>query len=301
MGKFGDFNSICSKTALPLCSVVKSNKDTNFPGILPQCYARSVELANTLIFQVGTSFVHFGGLVVILIIIFNVRSKYTAIGRLELLFFNYLFTALTIASLVVDCGVSPPGSTTYGYFVAAQIGLAASCCWSLAYNGLLGFQLWEDGTRMSMIAVRLTAIVAFALNFIVALLTFKGWAGDTIDKSHTMGLFVVMYLLNALSLLMYVLSQVVLLVFYLKNWWALGALSLGLFFFVAAQIITYTASIYICEGVNHYIDGLFFGTLANLFAVMMIYKYWDMITADDLEFSVNSENSNGMINYDDFK
>ena len=40
-----------------------------------------------MIFQIGNAFVHFGGLIILLIIIFNVRAKYTAIGRKEMLFF----------------------------------------------------------------------------------------------------------------------------------------------------------------------------------------------------------------------
>lgn len=47
----------------------------------------------------------------------------------------------------------------------------------------------------------------------------------------------------------------------------------------------------ICVGVKHYIDGTFFGVLCLLFAVMMVYKYWDSITKEDLEFSVGSKQS----------
>jgi hypothetical protein len=37
------------------------------------------------------------------------------------------------------------------------------------------------------------------------------------------------------------------------------------------------------------VDGLFFGTICTLLAVMMVYKYWDSITKEDLEFSVGSK------------
>lgn len=40
---------------------------------------------------------------------------------------------------------------------------------------------------------------------------------------------------------------------------------------------------------KHYIDGLFFGVICNLLAVMMVYKFWDDITKEDLEFSVGSK------------
>lgn len=45
---FGSFDFICEQAALPLCALVG-----NSTGIEPICYARNVELANTLIFQAG--------------------------------------------------------------------------------------------------------------------------------------------------------------------------------------------------------------------------------------------------------
>jgi Chitin synthase export chaperone len=36
-------------------------------------------------------------------------------------------------------------------------------------------------------------------------------------------------------------------------------------------------------------DGMFFGDLFMLLAVMMVYKYWDSITQEDLEFAVGGK------------
>ncbi|EGV63653.1 hypothetical protein CANTEDRAFT_114692 [Yamadazyma tenuis ATCC 10573] len=284
---FGSFEELCKHTSLPLCSVIStSNSTSEFTrGVLPQCYSRSVELANTMIFSVGNAFIHFATLGVLLIILFNVRAKYTAIGRTEMLFFFYLFIGLTVSSLVVDCGVTPPSSSSYAYFVAVQMGLAGSCCISLLYNGLLCFQFWEDGSRRSMWILRLVSIGWFIVNFFIAIFTFKNW-GTGLSTTNTTGLFVVGYVLNAFILFVYVVSQVALVLFALDSYWPLGAICLGVFFFVAGQVLMYVFSEKICEGATHYIDGVFFATVCNTFTVMMIYKFWDMITTDDLEFSV---------------
>jgi hypothetical protein len=45
---FGSFDFICEQAALPLCALVGSKN-----GIEPICYARNIEIANTLIFQAG--------------------------------------------------------------------------------------------------------------------------------------------------------------------------------------------------------------------------------------------------------
>lgn len=284
---FGSFDDICAKLSLPLCAVVGSVDPKLFfdTGVIPKCYARPVELANTMIFQVGNAFVHFGGLIILLIIVFNVRAKYTAIGRKEMLYFFYLVLGLIVLSLIVDCGVSPPSLGSYAYFVALQLGLALAVCAALMYNGIVCFQFWEDGTRKLMLLLYLVLFIWFAVNFIVSIITFKSW-GTSLNNRDTTGMFVGSFVINAIIVAAYIVSQIVLVLFALRNYWLLGAISLAVFFFAAGQVLTYAVSQEICNGANHYIDGLFFGSLCNLFTVMMIYKYWDMITTDDLEFSV---------------
>lgn len=284
---FGSFNSICSKAAFPLCSVVASVDENSYfsRGIVPECYAQSVELANTMIFQIGNAFIQFGGIIIVLVIIFNVRAKYTAIGRTEMLTFYYLIIALLVSTLVVDCGVSPPSSLSYAYFVSVQLGLASASCICLLYNGFLCFQFWEDGTKFSMWLLRIISGSWFIVNFIISLITFKSW-NTSLNPNATLALFIVTYVINALILFIYLVSQIILVIFALHNLWLIGALFLAVFFFVAGQICCYVIPLTICNGTHHYIDGLFFASLGNVFTIMMIYKFWDMITTDDLEFSV---------------
>ena len=78
---FGDFATICRKTAVPLCSLVgPPSSIAGSTGIEPNCYARSIELANTIIFQGGVDFMHIIALIMTTIMIIHVRSKFTAVG-----------------------------------------------------------------------------------------------------------------------------------------------------------------------------------------------------------------------------
>lgn len=80
---FGGFNSICQKAAIPLCSLVgPASSISGSTGIIPNCYARNIELANTIIFEGAASFMHIVALVMTVIMILHVRSKFTAVGRL---------------------------------------------------------------------------------------------------------------------------------------------------------------------------------------------------------------------------
>lgn len=284
---FGSFVEICSKTGFPLCAVIAPiNPEHSLiqEGVVPQCYARPFELANTMIFQMGNAFIHIGALLITLIIILNVWSKYMAIGRREMLSFFYYYMGLTILSLVVDAGVCPPGAPTYAYFVALQLGAISAVCLCLLYNGILSFELWEDGSLKSMFIMHGLCVIWFVINFVVALLTFKSWGG--MSNNNTIAVFVVTYIGNAIIVAFYVVSQIVLSFYTGNTYWNLGAIFLFSFFFVVGQILAYVFNNTICEHLTHYVDGLFFASLCNLFAVMMVYKYWDMITPEDFEFSV---------------
>jgi hypothetical protein len=123
------------------------------------------------------------------------------------------------------------------------------------------------------------------------------------------GLFVVLYVFNGIFLLVYVIMQTFLVVNTLQDRWPLFDIGFGVFFFVIGQIILYVFGEMICESASHYLDGLFFGTVCNLLAVMMVYKvrnpistrqglcanvqqFWDSITKEDLEFSVGIKTNN---------
>ena len=78
---FGDFDWICKAAPIPLCASVGSIGDVRLGvGIEPECYARNIELANTIIFQGATSFMHIIALIMTIIMVLHVRSKFTAVG-----------------------------------------------------------------------------------------------------------------------------------------------------------------------------------------------------------------------------
>jgi len=287
---FGDFGWICRQTALPLCSLIgPPSPIQGSAGILPSCYARNIDVANTTIFQGAADFMHIMALGMTAIMILHVRSKFTAVGRKEIMMFFYLYMVLTMCSLVLDAGVVPPGSGAFPYFVAAQNGLASALCTCLLVNGFLGFSIYEDGTTLSVWLLRLSSLGMFVISFLVSLFTFKGWLG--LSPTSTIGMFVVVYIFNAVCIAVYVVMQI-LLVNTLDDRWTLGHIAFGVLFLVIGQVILYAFSETICVNVQHYLDGVFFATFFNLLAVMMVYKCWDFMTRADFEFSVGIKPNN---------
>jgi Chitin synthase export chaperone len=271
---FGSFASLCNISPLPVCSVLGPLSPlTNPPSPLlpPSCSARSIEVANTIIFQAASDFAHIVALAMTVIMILHVRSKFTAVGRKEILTFFYIYLGLTVVSLVLDAGViEARNGGAFPWFVAVQNGLASALCTCLLINGFVGFQLYEDGTTLSVWLLRLSSLAMFVISFVVSLLTFNSWAG--LSPTNTTGLFVVLYLINGICLFVYVTMQVILVLNTLQDRWPLGDLVFGVFFFIAGQVILYVFGARICEGISHYLDGVFFATVCNLLGVMMVYK-----------------------------
>lgn len=184
--------------------------------------------------------------------------------------FFYLYMLLTFLSLCIDAGVIPPGSSPYLYFVSIQDGLTNALITCLMINGFVGFQLYEDGTPLSLWTLRICSLIAFAISFLISLATFKDWLG--FGPTNTIGLFVVLYILNGVQIVVFVALQILLVVRTLQDRWPLGDIAFGVFFFVIGQVLLYAFSSPICTAASHYVDGLFLATTCNLLGVMMVYK-----------------------------
>ncbi|KAI0248104.1 chitin synthase III catalytic subunit [Lactifluus subvellereus] len=280
--QFGSFDSICQTAALVICPLVGSDQ-----GIEPSCYSRNVDIAGTLIFQPSTCFVHIVAILMTGIMIYHIRSKYTAVGRREIVMFFYLYAIIELLAFLLDSNIIPTANTSYPWFAAAYTGLiaAAYCC--LLINGFVGFQFAEDGTPLSLWLLRLSCLAVSGISFFIAIATFKGFAG--FQNSKPLGLWIVYILWPLACTVIYVISQLILVFRTLEDRWPIGDIIFGTAFFTIAQVLLFAFSATICDAIKHYIDGLFFFTLCMLLSVMMVYKYWDSITREDLEFSVGSK------------
>ncbi|PWY98260.1 hypothetical protein BCV70DRAFT_165255 [Testicularia cyperi] len=280
---FGSYDSVCDSIAMTVCPLLG---DSGL-GLEPICYSRNVEINSTIIFQPATCFIHIAALIMTAIMVYHIRSKYTAVGRKEIVLFFYLYALSEILAIFLDSAIIPTYSQAYLYIAAVYVGLKTAIFWCLLINGFVGFQFAEDGTPKSLWFLRLSSLVLFGAGLFVSIATFKGIAGMSPTKQT--GLWVVELVFPLACVLIYVVSQVMLVLRTLDDRWPLGDITFGLFFFAAGLILMYGFGEQVCKAVKHYIDGTFFGTLCMLLAVMMVYKYWDSITKEDLEFSVGSK------------
>lgn len=122
-----------------------------------------------------------------------------------------------------------------------------------------------------------------------------------------MVLYILMFIFNGAALFLYVALQVFLVLSTLRDRWPLGMSShrcirhhcaplnhrselgdifFGVLFFGLGLGSIFALSNQICQFAVHYIDGMFLGSTFILLSVMMVYKFWDSLTSEDLEFSV---------------
>ncbi|EIW67946.1 hypothetical protein TREMEDRAFT_44955 [Tremella mesenterica DSM 1558] len=280
--KFGSFDFICERAALTICPLLGSSQ-----GTTPTCYSRNVQLGSQLFFQPATCFVHIAALGMTAIMLFHVRSKYTAVGRKEIVLFFYLYMFISLLAIFLDSTVIPTANKVYPWFAAVYAGALGALYWCIMVNGFVGFQVWEDGTAKSLWFLRLSCLAIAGICFFVAVATFKDYASFSFTKPT--GLFITYLLFPAICVIVYIVSQLILVIRTLDDRWVIGDLIFGIAFYACGCILLFAFSVKICDAVSHYIDGVFFFTLCMLLAVMMVYKYWDSITKEDLEFSVGSK------------
>jgi len=282
MVQFGSFNDICQTAALVICPLVGTDQ-----GIMPTCYSRNVDVGGTLIFQPSTAFVHIVAIIMTIIMIVHIRSKYTAVGRKEIVMFFFMYAAIELFAIFLDSGIIPTAHSSYPYFAALYTGLVAATYCCLLVNAFVGFQFAEDGTPLSLWFLRISCLFIFGISFFVSIATFKAFAGFNYKKP--IGLWIVYILWPLVCASIYVISQLVLVFRTLDDRWPIGDIVFGAAFFTIAQVLLFAFSVTICDTIKHYLDGTFFFTLCMLLSVMMVYKYWDSITREDLEFSVGSK------------
>lgn len=178
--------------------------------------------------------------------------------------------------------------------MAIQNGLVSALCTCLLVNGFVGFQLYEDGTALSVWLIRIPSAIMFAITFVISLLTFKSWSGGALGPENTVGMFVVLYIINAICIAIYTVMQLLLVVNTLDDRWPLGHICFGVAVFIIGQVLLYAFSDLICNNVQHYMDGLFFATFCNLLAVMMVYKVRSVLRKFRCKFETNWSPSSGI-------
>lgn len=169
---------------------------------------------------------------------------------------------------------------------AVQAGFAVATFWTLLLNGIVGFQLIEDGTLLSTLSV-------FGSGGIVTIITavFGADAGlgltslfvpEDPSNPKSLAMWILYFIVPAACLGGYLILQTIMVLRLLGTRRPLIMLLLALVAFALAQVFYIVVSNPICAGTNAMVDGSFAATVLTGVAVVFLFRYWDSITEGGL-------------------
>ena len=170
-------------------------------------------------------------------------------------------------------------------FTGIHIGMIVATLWILMLNAVVGFQILDDGTPLSLGLMFASAAALFVGTGYIALDTGYSWTGH-FDPSlsapnRNIGLYVLYQLAPLVFLVAFFALETVLVIRVLGERKPMIYLVAAGLLFAIGQIFNYVISVHICNGTHGKIDGALFETLFTLLSVVMIWIFWSSITEDD--------------------
>jgi len=155
----------------------------------------------------------------------------------------------------------------------------------LFLNGIVGYQLVDDGTPLSL-GLLLGSALAFLIGVgYIALDTgfsFTGfWDSSQGGSNRNIALYVLYLLLPLLWIVLYLVLETVLVLRVLGETRPMIYLVGAAVAFATGQVFNFVVSPYICNGTSGAIDGALFQTLFTLVSVVLVWLFWSSITEDD--------------------
>jgi hypothetical protein len=158
--------------------------------------------------------------------------------------------------------------------------------WMLLLNAVIGYQLLDDGTFMSIGLIAASAAAFLIGTGYIALDTGFRWTGywdnayDSPPNRH-IALYVLYQLVPLIFLVLFYVLEAYLVLRVLAETRPMIYLTAAALLFAIGQIFNYVVSPYICDGTSGAIDGAMFQTLFTLLSVVMVWVFWSSITEDD--------------------
>lgn len=159
-------------------------------------------------------------------------------------------------------------------------------------NAVVGYQVIDDGTPLSMGLMVVSALILFIGTGFIALdtgLRFTHfWDSSYNPPNEHIALYVLYQLAPLIFLVAFYVLETILVLRVLGETRPMIYLTAALILFALGQIFNYVASPYICNGTSGKIDGSFLETLFTLFSVVMVWVFWSSITEDDWPMPVGN-------------
>ncbi|KAF2640786.1 hypothetical protein P280DRAFT_518134 [Massarina eburnea CBS 473.64] len=302
MTDYGNFADFCRDTGnrwstLPVCYLFNQAPTRDNIGWIGGCELKGIPLGGEdRLANLGS--ILLCGIAILLssFLIWKSERKKAAVGRREMQLFLIGYIVVSICE-IFTIGGFPLNSAVRKVFVAVHLASIVATTWILLLNSLVGYQLLDDGTPVSIGLIFVSAAAIFVGVGYIALDTGFSWTGfwdSSLDGNNRDYALYTLYLLAPIVFLtIFFLLEAFLVLRILGERKPMMYLIAAALLFAIAQIFQWVVSVHICTGTNGKINGGLFETLFTLLAVAMIWVFWSSITEDDWPVSTVGAGTGG--------
>lgn len=193
---------------------------------------------------------------------------------------------------IFTVGEFPLSSNVRIAFTGIHIGFIIATTWILMLNAVVGYQILDDGTPVSLGLMIFSAALFLIGTGYIALDTGFQWTGywnSSYDSPFRhIALYVLYQLIPLIFLVAFYVLETILVLRVLGETRPMIYLTAAAILFALGQIFNYAISSHICNGTSGKIDGALFETLFTLLAVVTVWVFWSSITEDDWPMPVGN-------------
>ncbi|CAZ84923.1 unnamed protein product [Tuber melanosporum] len=276
MSQFGNFHDFCRDSTLPVCNLFYNGEK--------QCLLMGFKAGDGRVANLGSIILCVVAIIVSVLLLLLSQKKRAAVGRREMQIFLILYILVSLAE-VFTVGGFLTNRTVLVWFTGIHLGAIAATAWVLLLNAIVGFQLVDDGTPLSVGLVAGSALAFFIGTAYVAVDTGFGEPGNfpvkDPDELKNYALYVLYLLFPLIAIVAFFFLEAFLVLRVLGEIMPMVRLGVSALFFVIGQIFNFIISVHLCDVSNGKIDGALFETLFTLLAVVTLWFFWSSITEDE--------------------
>ncbi|KAF3002884.1 hypothetical protein E8E13_000945 [Curvularia kusanoi] len=290
MSRYGKFDDFCRDTGnswstLPVCYLFQQAPTRNGGGWEGGCTLEGFPVGGgNRLHNLGSIILCGIAILTTFFLLWKSERKKAAVGRREMQLFLIGYIIISICE-IFTIGGFPLNNSVRLAFVAVHIAAIVATSWILMLNGLVGYQLLDDGTPISIGLLLISAVIMFIGTGYIALDTGFSWTGywdDTLaGENKAYALYTLYQLVPLVFLFVFFCLESFLVLRVLGERKPMLYLVGAALLFAIGQIFQYVISVHICTGTSGKINGGLFETLFTLLAVVMIWVFWSSITEDD--------------------
>ncbi|KZF20605.1 hypothetical protein L228DRAFT_269908 [Xylona heveae TC161] len=282
--QYGNFYDFCRDSTLPVCNLFRESPVNGGSG-WGSCQLTGIPLSGGRhLTNLGSILLCGIAILVTLLLLWRSERKRAAVGRREMQLFLIGYLIIEICEIFTVGGFPLERKVRIG-FTAVHIAAIVANSWILLMNALVGFQLLDDGTPLSIGLILLSAAAFFIGTGYIVLDTGFSWTGffdsDLVKPDRSYAIYTLYQLVPLVFLFLYFVLETYLVIKVLGEKKPMLYLIAATLLFAVGQIFQYVISTHICRGTHGKINGALFETFFTLCAVVMLWVFWSSITEDD--------------------